>query len=156
MKRITLALVAFGWLALAPATMAFSPGSAYGFAGSYVAMECATWWEERPDHLHDVDCSVWGDGSLMTLSIGRGTHPIVTQIDSSATFCANEGLPLRHRAVGYGTFVDDNNLEVTFIAAFCGTVLVAAPGTMGLYGPEPTLWNDPDGDGWGTVWYPTQ
>lgn len=131
-----------------------SPGKAYGFAGHYTATDCATWWEENPDGSHDIDCSVWGDDSAMTLDIGTGVHPSVLFIDTYATFCANANLPTTYTAVGKGAFVDSNNLEVTFTSVFCGDVAMDVGPGMGLYGPVPTLWNDPDGDGWGTVWYP--
>jgi hypothetical protein len=131
-----------------------TPGTAYGFAGHYTATDCATWWEENPDGSHDIDCSIWGDGSAMTLDIAMGAQPRVELVDSYATFCANANLPTTFTAVGSGTFLDANNLEVTFADTFCGTVALGEGEPLGLYGPVPTLWNDPDGDGWGTVWYP--
>jgi len=131
-------------------------GTAYGFAGHYTATDCATWWEENPDGSHDINCSIWGDGSAMTLDIGMGAQPRVEFVDSYATFCANANLPTTYTAVGSGVFVDANNLEVTFSDVFCGDVAMGGDvqRQMGLYGPDPTLWDDPDGDGWGTVWYP--
>ena len=136
------------------AAPAATAGTAYGFAGHYTATDCATWWEENPDGSHDIDCSIWGDGSTMTLDIGNGAQPSVLFVDSYATFCANANLTTTYTAVGKGAFVDSNNLEVTFTSIRCGDVLVGAGDIVGLYGPDPTLWSDPDGDGWGTVWYP--
>jgi hypothetical protein len=130
------------------------PGTAHGFAGDYTATDCATWWEENPDGSHDIDCSIWGDGSAMRLDIGAGSQPRVEFVDSYATVCANAGLPTTFTAIGSGMFVDAYNLEVVFREASCGTVPFGDVEPIGLYGPTPTLWNDPDGDGWGTVWYP--
>jgi hypothetical protein len=92
----------------------------------------------------------------MTLDIGMGAQPRVEFVDSYATFCANADLPTTYTAVGSGVFVDANNLAVTFRDVFCGDVAMGGDvqRQMGLYGPDPTLWDDPDGDGWGTVWYP--
>jgi len=128
--------------------------AAYGFAGRYAAVDCATWWEENPDGSHDVDCSIWGDGSAMTLDIAAGAHPSVAFVDTYATYCANAELPTIFTAEGSGSYLDANNLEVTFDSTRCGDIAVDAGFSSGLYGPIPTLWSDPDGDGWGTVWYP--
>jgi hypothetical protein len=155
MKRIVFGLLVAVALAAPSAAMA-SPGTANGFTGQYTAIDCATWWQENPDGSHDVDCSIWGDGSTMTLQIGRGAKPRVELVDYHSTGCIGAGLPRVFKGIGYGAFEDPNNLAVTLPSTWCGSVRLDEAASFGLYGPEPTLWNDPDGDGWGTVWYPVE
>jgi hypothetical protein len=157
MKRLVSGLVLVASLTLPPTAMA-SPGDANGFTGAYTAIDCATWWQEDPDGSHDVDCSIWGDGSTMTLQIGRGAKPRVIHIDYYSEWCVDTGLPRVFKAIGYGEFEDANNLAVTLPTASCGSVLLDVVATFSVYrdAGSRTLWNDPDGDGWGTVWYPVE
>ncbi len=127
-----------------------SPTSSHGFPGTWQAVDCAQWWEDG--HLA---CDVWGDGSDLSLSIGRGDTPKVGLQDSYASFCANNGsTATRFVASGYGTY-SGGQLTPTYTKSGCGRV--GAGGFVGadLYHDpgSDTLWEDPDGDGWGIVWY---
>lgn len=157
MKRIVLGVMVLASLAV-PSTAVASPGTAEGYMGQYSAIDCATWWEENPDGSHDVDCSIWGDGSTMTLQIGRGAKPRVVMTDAHSTGCVNAGLPRVFTGIGYGVFEDSRNLAVNLPATWCGSVRLDEGASFGLY-RDPgsrSLWNDPDGDGWGTVWSPVE
>jgi hypothetical protein len=156
--RATLALAIFVASLAVPSTALASPGTAYGFAGQYTAIDCATWWEENPDGSHDVECSIWGDGSTLTLQIGRGAKPRVVFIESSSTWCVDSGFEAVFKGVGYGTFDDPTNLAVTLPSTWCGSVPLDGTASFGLYRDpgSKTLWWDADGDGWGTVWFPVE
>jgi hypothetical protein len=129
---------------------ALAGGPSTGYTGRWVAIDCATWWEEP----HVVDCGVWGDGSAMTLTIGPGGAPVVTYQDALASVCANNGSPAtRWVAAGVGTY-EDIYLFVDFGKSGCGRFGMGGYGTQLYHDPgSDTIWEDADGDGWGTVWY---
>ena len=96
----------------------------------------------------------------MTLQIGHGDAPRVTHRDSYATICANAGSPTT-RWVGAGTGeyeVDGLTLWVHLTKTGCGNYVFADEVVFALFwccedGSTDTLFSDPDGDGWGTLWY---
>jgi len=140
-----------------PALAAFeaAAGALTGFAGNWTATDCATWWEENEDGSHDVDCSIWGDGSSLTLHIGPGDHPRVVFQDSYASTCANNGSSTeRWVAAGSGEY-DDIFLWLTFSKSGCGSFGMGGYGGVQLYHDpgSDTIFEDGDGDGWGTNWY---
>lgn len=128
--------------------------STHGYAGTWAAVDCATWWEEGPDG-HLVDCNTWGDGSIQTLTIGRGDAPRVTYQDAYASYCANNESPsTRWVAAGTG-YYDGGQLWPVFSKSGCGAFGQGGYAGAALYHDpgSDTLWEDPDGDGWGLVWY---
>jgi len=121
-----------------------------GFAGTWRSTDCAQWWEDG--HL---DCTVWGDGSGLWLFIGRGDAPRAIFLDDHATACANAGSNTT-RWIGAGTGeYDDPFLWLTFEKSGCGVTFKGGYGGVQLYhdAGSDTVWEDPDGDGWGVVWY---
>ena len=141
-------LVVLLQLVAAPATLA-SPGAPAGFAGIWKAIDCAQWWEDG-----HVDCSIWGDGSDLRLSVTTGEAPRVTFQDVYASFCANNGAAaVRWVAAGYGMY-EDIFLWLTFTKSGCGAFGKGGYGGIQLYHDpgSDTLWEDEDGDGWGIVW----
>lgn len=136
-------------LALAPSALA-AGSSTHGFAGRWTAVDCAAWWEDG--HL---DCSVWGDGSYQTLDIGRGDDPRIRFEDYYAGYCANNDSPSTHWvAAGYGQY-DGPFLWPTYTKSGCGRFGSGGYASGALYydSGSDTIWEDPDGDGWGLVWY---
>lgn len=133
----------------ASATFAVGPPS--GFAGTWTTIDCAQWWEEP----HIVDCAFWGDASELTLGIGPGSTPAVTFHDAFASVCANSGSrTTRWVAAGTGEF-DDTFFWPTYTKSGCGTFGMGGYSGDALYHDpgSDTLWEDPDGDGWGYIWY---
>ena len=148
MKGIALGLVVLASLAFAPVALA-SPSATHGFAGRWTTTDCAT------SPSGEVHCEVWGDGSLMTLGIGRGDTPRVTFQDVYASSCANAGSPST-RWVGAGT---GQYFEIWLFATLnktgCGTYQMGASVELQFYydpGSD-TLWEDEDGDEWGLIWH---
>ena len=124
--------------------------ASHGFPGSWQSVDCAQWWEDG-----HVDCGVWGDGSELSLTIGQGDSPRIGLQDTYASWCANQGSnSTRFVASGYGTY-SGGLLTPTYTKSGCGRV--GAGGFVGadLYHDPGSdmLWEDPDGDGWGIIWY---
>jgi len=163
MKRVALALLMLASLAFAPAALA-SHGAPSGFVGNWTSVDCATYFEE-PFEVRCLDSGLayaWGDGSLQTLHIGHGDAPRVTYRDSYAIICANAESPST-RWVGAGTgeyVVEEYGLAlwVNLTKTGCGNYVFADEVVFSLSwccedGSIETLFSDPDGDGWGTLWY---
>lgn len=155
MKRVVIGVLLLGLLAFAPPAGA-APNSATGFTGIWTTTDCATWWEENPDGSHTIDCSIWGDGSLMALKVGGGETPRVTFQDTYARSCDNAGSPST-RWIGAGTgVVVGSDLFATLHKTGCGAFQNFSGVELGFYHDpgSDTLWSDDgDGDGWGLVWY---
>jgi len=132
---------------LAIPTLGASPAT--GYTGRWTAIDCATWWEEP----HVVDCSIWGDGSVQTLTIGPGSRPTATYQDTYASVCAGDGFPdTRFVAAGRGEF-DEPYLWVTYRRTGCGVVATGGVAIQYYHDAgSDTIWEDPDGDGWGLNW----
>lgn len=147
MKRIAIILVAVASLTLAPTALA-SPSSTHGFAGNWATTDCA--------HIDSVlRCDVWGDGSPMTLTIGRGDTPRVSFQDSYAISCDLAGSPST-RWIGKGT---GYYFEIWLFAPLdktgCGTYQAGSAIELQFYydpGSD-TLWEDEDGDSAGYIWH---
>jgi len=147
-KRL-IAVAAATALTFAVAAVALAAPSS-GFAGVWRSVDCAQWWEDG-----HVDCSVWGDSSQLSLTIGDGTAPRATFQDSYATVCANGGSSAtRWVSAGSGAY-EDVFLWLTFMKSGCGSFGQGGYGAAQLYHDpgSDTLWEDEDGDGWGIVWY---
>jgi len=145
-----------GSVVLAGAAVAFwampvlAASPATGYTGRWTAIDCATWQDEP----HEVDCSRWGDASVQTLTIGPGTIPQATYQDGLATVCAESGFPnTRFVAIGTGTY-EAGHLFVTYARAGCGIAASGGGFTIDYYydAGSDTIWEDPDGDGWGLNW----
>ena len=149
-RSTALAALVAGSAVVASVAPAFAAGSATGFTGRWIAIDCATWWESP----NPVDCGVWGDGSAMTMTIGPGATPAVIYQDTFASVCANNGSPsTRWVAAGTGTY-EDTFLVVTFTKSGCGTFGMGGYEAQLYHDPgSDTIWEDPDGDGWGTNWH---
>lgn len=149
MKRLVLGLLVLASLTFAPAVVAAPGPPASSFTGIWTAVDCASWWEDA--HL---DCSVWGDGSQQTLRIGFGEAPRVTYEDAYASFCFNNGgHSTRWIAAGSGEF-DTPYLWVNFTKSGCGEFGTGGYTIQLYYDPgSDTIWEDTDGDLWGTTWY---
>lgn len=131
-----------------------SHGPPSGFSGNWTSLDCATFWKERPDGTHLVDCELWGDGSTQTLQIGRGDRPRVTFGDSDSSSCAN-GDSRSSPWVGAGT----GEYKVVFLFAVlkdaaCGGLRAGFTVERQLYhdSGSDSLWEDEDGDGFGYIW----
>jgi hypothetical protein len=154
MKRTRAALSAtvIAFLATAVPTAGAIAGSpATGFTGHWESIDCAT------SEIGEVDCSVAGDGSTMTLVIGPGQAPHAVLRDSYATVCAENGSAnTRWVAAGTGEY-EDIFLWLTFSKSGCGTFGMGGYGGVQLYHDpgSDTIWSDPDGDGWGNMWFRT-
>jgi len=146
MGFVAMAAAAALSFAAAPVALAAPPA---GFVGQWESVDCAQWWEDG-----HVDCSVWGDASQLSMTIGKGSTPRVTFQDAYAFVCAINGSPsTRWVAAGSGVY-EDIFLWVTFTKSGCGTF--GQDGyVVQLYhdAGSDTIWEDPDGDGWVLVWY---
>lgn len=123
-------------------------GSHPELEGTWESIDCASTGE-------GVDCNVWGDGSTMFLTIGSTREPTVELVDTYSTYCADQGLDTVFTATGQGDYVRDG-IWLNFDGSWCGSTPVdIAPYSVGLYFDpgSGTMWEDPDGDGWGYVWY---
>lgn len=154
MKRITAtvaATVLAGALVAAWTTPVFANAPSAGFPGQWATFECAQWWEEP----HVVDCDRWGDGSTITLGIGRGRTPAAVYQDTYSSWCSLSGSAnTRWVATGSGEYEGTDTLWLNFTRSGCGAL--ATDGfTIQLYhdAGSDTLWEDEDGDGWGLVWH---
>jgi hypothetical protein len=125
------------------------PGSATGFSGVWTSIDCATWWEETPEG-HLIDCNRWGDGSALTLIVGKGASPHVLFRDSLESGCAAR--PTGRVGLGKGRYFEIW-LLVEPLTERCGRSRLAR--SMSLYHDpgSDTLWEDEDGDGWGLTWH---
>jgi len=132
--------------ALAAPVVASSPGT--GFTGRWESIDCASLEGAPPD------CSIWGDGSLQTMTIGPGATPAATYQDAFASVCANNGSPsTRWVAAGSGEY-EDIFLWLTFDKSGCGTFGMGGYGGVQLYHDpgSDTIWQGA-GDGYGWIWY---
>ena len=147
-RRGMVAVVAAVALTLAVASVALAAPKA-GFAGQWQSVDCAQGWEDG-----QVDCSVWGDGSQLSMTIGSGSTPRATFQDSYALVCAiNGSASTRWVAAGTGAY-EDIFLWVTFTKSGCGTFGQGGYAVQLYHDPgSDTIWEDPDGDGWGYVWH---
>ena len=139
-------LASFAAVALVAPAIADSPAT--GFTGRWESIDCASYLGAP------ADCSISGDGSLQTLTIGPGTTPVATYQDSFARFCANNGSPsTRWVAVGTGEY-EDIFLSLTFFKSGCGAFGMGGYGGVQLYHDpgSDTIWEDEDGDGYGLIW----
>jgi hypothetical protein len=153
MKKMTVTVLVLVSLSFPAAALA--SGATTGFAGIWTSTDCATWWEENPDGTHDIDCDIWGDGSVIGLQIGPAESPGVIFRDWYATVCANNGsASTQFLAQGIGTH-DGDYLNVAFTRAGCGSFNSGGFDDALYHDPgSDTLWtSDPDGDGWGLIWY---
>jgi hypothetical protein len=129
----------------------FAAGAPSGFVGGWRTIDCATSGDAG------ADCAVWGDGSVMTLSISPGEAPHAVFQDTYASVCASNGSQsTRWVAVGTGEY-DAEYLWLTFTKSGCGSFGMGGYGGVQLYydpGSD-TIWQDEDGDGWGLIWYRT-
>ena len=154
MKRhLAVGLILIGLLGLPGAALA-APPSHPDLAGTWYTIDCAQWWEGGVP----VDCSVWGDGSTIYLTIGPGNAPVAWLYDTYAQVCEDNGEPPYWIALGMGSWEVDEpsnrTLNIGFRLAGCGTLEKDNSYTIGLYWDpgSDTMWNDPDGDGWGLTW----
>jgi hypothetical protein len=155
--RTRIAIVAALLLLLAALPMSVSAAKPGGFAGNWVAIDCAT--NENPEI--GMDCDVWGDGSTLTLHIGTGATPQIVYKDSYSMECALGGSSsTRWVASGSGYYESQLAPEgdlLTFLfpvfdTSGCGSFAQGDPEPGGIYwdAGSDTLWEgDPDGDGWG-------
>jgi hypothetical protein len=147
MKRLAIISLVMASLAMAPAANA-SPSSTHGFAGNWQTTDCAQF-------DGDLHCDIWGDGSHMTLNIGRGDTPRVSFQDSYASSCDNAGSPST-RWVGQGKgYYFEIWLFAPLSKTGCGTYQAGSGVELQFYydtGSD-TLWEDEDGDGYGLIWY---
>ena len=143
MKRLAILLLSAALLLLAPTTSAAS-----GFVGQWTTTDCAT------SPQGEIDCDVWGDGSLMAMRIGVGENPRVTFQDFFASSCAAEGPSTHWVGAGRGTY-EDVFLFVNLDKTGCGRTQLGSEVVFQLYHDpgSDTLWEDEDGDGWGVIWY---
>jgi len=154
MKRIrsgVAATLVAGSVLAGLASPVLAGSGATGFTGHWTTVDCAQWWEDP----HVVNCELWGDGSRLTLAIGPGVTPTVVFQDFFASVCANNGSrSTRWIAAGTGEF-DEAFLWPTYTKSGCGTFGMGGYGGDALYHDpgSDTLWEDPDGDGWGYVWH---
>lgn len=123
-----------------------TPAPGLTYAGLWTTTDCAT----TPASI--VDCSRWGDGSTIRLTIGPGERPEAQYLDDAVDRCGPGGGPGPRVATGTGVF-DGPFLWLTFNNVDCPTPSESWASEMSLYlGPtEPTIWFDPDGDEWGLV-----
>jgi hypothetical protein len=130
----------------------FVPGSApeapVGFAGTWVTMNCAQWWQ-----ADRIDCSISGDSSELRLTIGPGEEPIASYADNAAGCSSTSVSPTRFTASGIGRY-ERPFLWLTFSATGCSSFGRNGDGRLQLYHDpgSDTLWEDEDGDGWGLIW----
>lgn len=98
---------------------------------------------------------ILGDGSEMTLRIGRGDTPRVTFEDSYASGCANNESPsTRWIAAGSGEYAPPyETLWANFTKSGCGAFGMGGYSIQLYHDPgSDTIWEDTDGDGQGTIW----
>jgi hypothetical protein len=142
-----------------------------GFQGSWTTVDCSDGGGGV-----DPDCSVWGDGSGLTMQIGFGRNPKVTIKDTYATACADGGAATtKWSGSGTGWYTQDVSpdgapgpiyLHVVLGKAGCGTF--STTGDLGRDMPSDivelvfyhdlgsdTIWFDPDGIDGGLDWYRT-
>jgi hypothetical protein len=145
-RTVAIAFAAVAVAALAAPALASGPPS--GFVGQWRTIDCAATGE-------GVDCSIWGDGSAMSMTIGPGDVPAATYQDAYATVCAVNGSSnTRWVGAGYGEY-DGDHLWLTLTKSGCGTFGMGGYGGIQLYHDpgSDTIWEDEDGDGWGLIWY---
>ncbi len=148
MKRMAFGVLVIASLTFAPTVMA--AGAPSGFTGLWESVDCASLEGAPPD------CSVWGDGSLQTLSIGPGDAPQIVYQDTYASVCANNSFPAtRYIAAGTGEYFEIW-LFATFHKTGCGAFAMDHADSiyMQFYwdAGSDTLWQDEDGDGYGYIW----
>jgi hypothetical protein len=120
--------------------------------GIWVTIDCAQWWEDG-----EADCSKWGDGSSLSLTIGPGGAPVIILEDNYSYQCDLAGLDMTFTATGTGDYVNDG-IWLNFGQTWCGSTAaeeVVAPWSDFAYYDSSggSLWSgDPDGDGWGYDW----
>ena len=128
------------------------PSSHPDMEGVWLAVDCAQWWE----HGGPLDCSVWGDGSAITLTIGPGDTPFVTLEDDYSAECNDVGSTV-FTASGYGEYSEDGislHLDQRSCGAYpAGDIGVQFNSAIAYVEGSPSAWQDPDGDGWGYTWY---
>jgi hypothetical protein len=141
---VALAIVAM----VASTSVALGANPPTGYTGRWTTIDCAQWWEDG-----HMDCDVWGDGSAMFLTIGRGESPRVVFHDVYASSCDGNGAPSsRWVAAGTGVY-DDVFLWLVFDKSGCGTFGRGGYAVQEYYDPgSDTIWEDWDGDGWGNIW----
>lgn len=165
MKRLAFGLLVVASLTFAPAVLAnHTPIS---FVGLWTAIDCPSVGGAPADcSLNWLDAdgnpTIVADGSLQTLRIERGDTPRVTYADSYATFCDNNGgRSTRWVAAGSGEYVDgDGNPAPPFVTLWAnytksGCGQIGQGGYSLQYYLDPgsdMIWEDSDGDNYGTVW----
>jgi hypothetical protein len=125
-----------------------APGSPTGFAGVWVTIDCAQWWQGDR-----VDCSVWGDSSQLRMMIGEGEAPLASYEDSSARCSVRSGGPDRFVPDGIGTH-ERPYLWLALATNGCPSFGNDGDGRLQLYRDpgSDTLWEDEDGDDWALIW----
>lgn len=165
MKRAPLALVIIASLAFAPAVHANH--TPIEFVGVWTAIDCPSVGGAPADcSLNwldgDGNPTIVADGSLQTLRIERGITPRVTYADSYASYCDNnDSSSTRWVAAGTGEYVDaDGNPAPPFVTLWanfsksgCGQFGQGGYSIQIYRDPgSDMLWEDSDGDNYGTVW----
>ena len=145
-----LSLGLVGW-ALLQAGGRSTPIDRLAIAGTWTTTHCATWEKPTASGVI-VDCARWGDRSTLTLVIGGALRPVASLADTSGGRCtsADPGVhtPTTHPEFGSaGLF-----LRLDFPA--CTAAAIAVGGLDIYHDPgSDSLWDDPDGDGWGHLWH---
>jgi hypothetical protein len=122
------------------------PDELADFRGTWTTTNCATWVVAETGL---VDCGRWGDGSALTMEVGRGAMPWVTLTGASAPGCAGilrlDPAPSLDRP---GTFA-----LVALSDTDCGDIKAGPDRELQLYlEPDGDIWLDEDGDAWGLFW----
>lgn len=77
-----------------------------------------------------------GDGSVLHLFVGPGSHPSITFVDEFGSVCVNAGSPVTVFTSKLNGVVDGDVMEATFRTAHCGPVpllfLIGVPVTYVL------------------------
>lgn len=158
MKRILLGLIVVGLL-MTPVAAPAAPPDHPPIAGTWTTVDCASWWVGG----NPIDCSLWGDGSTIYLTIKPGNKPTLWLTDDYSAQCVAAGEPEEFTARGKGWYEVDQptvrTLNAEFTKSKCGKSGPPQPWfDLPLYWDpgSDTMWSDvpwDDTDEWGYTWH---
>lgn len=146
MKRSVLVLIVVACLVVPAAALARPPAHP-PIAGTWQTTDCA-WYGDSA-----YDCTIWGDGSSITLTIGPGERPHLRWEDDYSQQCVDAGKGTSFVALGKGVYLTDP-VDVHVVSSYTKSGCDKPKGGQPWYGELPIWWDagNPDDPLDDTLW----